>query len=412
MNRLTLLGAGRAASCMGTMAFAGALPLLRVQWHMDAATAGSIQTAFNLANAFALLAAAWLSDSVGARKVHLASSWAGALATALFAMLATSPERARLCIVLVGLTQGGCYAAALLLAAELSAPHQRGRALGAILAAGSFGYLVSVLVSYAATAAYGAQAGFGLCAVGMLIGAFINQAALAGHPDRPDRPFTRQATPGRHGAIAWRDMWSPVSICLLIGYVAHTWELLGFWAWTPALLTATLGQYRLDAMSSGLVIACVIHLTGMLANAVIGRLSDRWPRGIVLVVIGGVGALSSALTGWSATLAGPWSILCAVLGSFFILGDSGVLSAAMSEAVAPGHLGKVMGLRSLLGFSAGALSPIVFGMTLDTTGHWGWSYLTLAAGGIIACSAALCLHFITRKKIHAKTYANTRCHSR
>ncbi|RZF23339.1 MFS transporter, partial [Paraburkholderia sp. UYCP14C] len=45
MNRQLLLCIGRAGTCMGTMAFAGALPVLRSVWHMDATTAGAIQTA-------------------------------------------------------------------------------------------------------------------------------------------------------------------------------------------------------------------------------------------------------------------------------------------------------------------------------------------------------------------------------
>jgi MFS family permease len=309
---------------------------------------------------------------------------------AIFAMFARSPDSARVLIVLVGLTQGGCYAAALLLAAQLSPPAQRGQALGQMLAAGSFGYLVSVLASYAATAAYGPQAGFGICAAGALLGAIVSQAALPA-PSGCGTPALRDSA-----GIPWREMFSPVAICLLIGYVAHCWELLGYWAWTPALLTTALSPYRLDAVSSGFIIAAVIHLSGMLATAFIGRLSDRWPRSIVLIVIGGAGAMSSALLGWSAALAGPWPLVCAAVGSFFILGDSGVLSAAMTDEVAPGNLGKVMGLRSLLGFGAGALAPAVFGVTLDTTRHWGWAYLTLAAGGASACIAAIYLYLMKR----------------
>ncbi len=48
MNRQLLLCIGRAGICMGAMAFAGALPALRSVWHMDATTAGTIQTAFSL----------------------------------------------------------------------------------------------------------------------------------------------------------------------------------------------------------------------------------------------------------------------------------------------------------------------------------------------------------------------------
>lgn len=424
VNPLSLLALSRAAGCMGTMAYAGALPVLRPLWHMDAATAGAIQTTFNLSNAVALLAAAWLADSLGARRVYRISCWAGALAMLLFALFADSATSARLLIVFVGLTQGASYATALLLAAQLSSPGQRGRAMGLVLAAGSLGYLLSVLAAYAGTAAFGPHLGFGLCALGTALAALTSGSAASpadGSPhDSPHciphgsphgtvhgsphsaasvangaaaAPLRQQAAP-----LRWRELFSPISLCLLVGYVAHCWELLGFWAWTPALLTAALQPYALAPVTAGLVIACTIHVSGLLANLLIGALSDRWTRSAVLVTIGGAGALSSAALGWSPAWGGTWALGCAALASFLILGDSGVLSAAMTEAVAPAHLGKVMGLRSLLGFGAGAMAPLAFGVTLDASGSlaevatWARAYLVLAAGGAVACVAALCLH--------------------
>lgn len=396
---------------MGAMAYAGALPLLRPLWQMDAATAGAIQTAYNLSNAVGLLAAAWLADSLGARRVYRSCCWAGALAMLLFAAFAGSAASARWLIVPVGLTQGGSYAAALLLAAELSPPKGRGQAMGLVLAAGSLGYLLSVLAAYAATAALGPHAGFGLCAAGTVLAAVTSGTGSAG-TDGGNRcsagstsmdggnhcsagsasPAAGNAMPGLRAAVPWRALASPAALCLLLGYVAHCWELLGFWAWTPALLTAALQPYGLAPVTAGVVIACVIHGAGMLANLVIGPLSDRWPRSLVLVLIGGAGALASALLGWSPAWGGGWALACAALASFLILGDSGVLSAAMTEAVAPRHLGKAMGLRSLLGFGAGAVAPLGVGVALDASGQWGWAYLVLAGGGALACLAALCLH--------------------
>jgi hypothetical protein len=64
---------------MGTMAFVGALPVLRFVWLMDATTAGAIQTAFNLSNALALLVTSWLSDSLGAKRMYQGPHCMGAL---------------------------------------------------------------------------------------------------------------------------------------------------------------------------------------------------------------------------------------------------------------------------------------------------------------------------------------------
>ncbi|WP_338019295.1 MFS transporter [Paraburkholderia tagetis] len=392
MNRLALLCAGRAGACMGTMTFAGALPVLRDTWHMSASTAGTIQTAFNLSNALALLVAAWLSDSYGAKRVYLACTWAGAAALAGFAWLARSPESALIGIVFVGLTQGGAYAPALMLAADLGSPAARGRAIGQMLAAGSFGYLLSVFLALWATQTYGVAAGFSLCAAGVFAGALLSHVSLSGTSLAPARGRAMRASaarPSRPLAV-----WSPVAVCLLVGYVAHCWELLGNYAWTPSLLAVAVAPLHLDTLSQALLIGAVVHSSGMLSTVAFGVLSDRWDRAQVLVVVAGAGAACSILMGFSMQWGPVWTVLIAAIGSFFILGDSGVLSAAITDAVPPDRLGRVMGVRSVIGFGAGALAPTTFGATFDATHQWSWAYGTLALGGGAACCAALCLRWL------------------
>ncbi|TDG07049.1 MFS transporter [Paraburkholderia guartelaensis] len=393
MNRQFLLCAGRAGTCMGTMAFVGALPVLRSVWHMDATTAGAIQTAFNLSNALALLVTSWLSDSLGAKRMYLICTWAGACALVVFAIFARSPHSALILIVFVGLTQGGAYSPALLLAAELSAPAARGRAMGQILAAGSFGYLLSVSLSMWVAKSYGPTLGFAVCAAGAVVGAIFGQLSLDGVENRPHARVT--AAPSE--AMQWKSVFGPASICLLVGYVAHCWELLGSWAWTPTLLATVLQPCGFGAMTTSLIVGCTVHLSGMVASGLVGALSDRWGRSRVLICVGAAGAICSMLMGWSWHWGPGWVIALAAVGSFFILADSGVLSAAMTDEVPPRYLGRVMGVRSILGFGAGALAPMAFGATLDWTHQWGWAYMPLAAGGFVASIAALALRTIGRQ---------------
>ncbi len=392
MNRQLLLCIGRAGTCMGTMAFAGALPVLRSTWHMDATTAGAIQTAFNLSNAVALLVASWLSDSLGARRMYQICLWAGAAALIVFATFARSPHIALILIVFVGLTQGGAYTPALLLVAELSSPAERGRAMGQMLAAGSLGYLLSVSLSMWVAKSCGPAAGFAICAAGALAGAMIGQIGLRGVENRPHEHETESSAE----PIQWKSLFGPTSLCLLVGYVAHCWELLGSWAWTPTLLATVLQPSGLGAMTTSLIVGGTVHLSGMIATGVVGALSDRWGRTRVLIYVGALGALCSMMIGWSAQWGAGWVIAFAAIGSFFILADSGVLSAAMTDEVPAAYLGRVMGVRSILGFGAGALAPMTFGATLDWTHQWGWAYMPLAAGGVVAFFAALGLRRIGR----------------
>jgi MFS family permease len=82
---------------------------------------------------------------------------------------------------------------------------------------------------------------------------------------------------------------------------------------------------------------------------------------------------------------------------FFAIGDSPVLSTALTEVVEAGHLGSILAVRSLFGFGAGGVAPIIFGAVLDLTNPpdtapetWGWSFMVLGLGGF---AATLCAFF-------------------
>jgi MFS family permease len=80
-----------------------------------------------------------------------------------------------------------------------------------------------------------------------------------------------------------------------------------------------------------------------------------------------------------------------------------VLSAALMESVSPSYLGSAFGIRSMLGFGAGAVSPVVFGAILDWTNPgqqvyttWGWAFVSLGIPGLGAVAAARCLYSSSR----------------
>ncbi|MEG7407222.1 MFS transporter [Serratia marcescens] len=365
MRAFFLLCVSRTGLCLGTMMFAGALPTIRSEWQLGAASAGTVQTVFSLTNALALLVASWWCDSLGARRVYLLFSWLGAGAQMLFAVFAHSYIGALVLMAFVGLTQGGAYTPALLLAMGMNGPARRGYAIGMILAASSLGYFLSVFIAGWSAMRWGAGVAF----------------ALVGYQEPQPRTLGRK-TKRESYAITY------ATLLLLIGYIAHSWELLGNWAWAPSLVSEALSGFSLDPLSAGLIAAAVIHLAGMIATLIVGTVSDYFNRASVLTFVGAAGALGSLLMGWSANWGPGWTLLFVSIGSFFILGDSGVLSAAMADNVPPQQLGSVMGWRSLLGFGIGSFAPLSFGIVMDTTQSWGTSYAVLACGGGVACLAA------------------------
>jgi MFS family permease len=132
-----------------------------------------------------------------------------------------------------------------------------------------------------------------------------------------------------------------------------------------------------------------MHIIGAVASSTMGHLSDLLGRRAVLTGLGAAGALFSLIFGWLA--AAPALILVGLMFiyGFVAIGDSPVLSAAMTEAVAPNRLGSVLAVRALLGFGAGAVSPVAFGAVLDhlrigdhVASAWGPAFMVFAIGGL------------------------------
>lgn len=394
-RKLLRICASRFGTSVASMVYAGSLPNLLSAWNMTAAQGGSIQAAYNIAYAVSLLIASWLADRIGAKLVFVASAWSAAAAFLGFAAGARSYESGLILNFIVAMTQGGTYTPSIMLIADEFRPQRRGFAVGAIQAAASLGYLISILLSASISSLASYTWGFYASAVGPLIGAIAGTwAALRGTSNVVHRRIARaetcqslvQALTSRH------------SILLTLGYTAHAWELLGMWAWTPTFLAAAFRSNGVTGSAMGLWTAVSIHLAGIVATLGMGEVSDRWGRRSVLASTALAGALLSFSFGWLIDVPLAPLILITFIYGFAVVGDSGVLSTAMTEAVQPQHLGTLLALRSILGFGAGALSPLVFGWILDATNPskelphmWGWAFMALGVGGAIATICALLL---------------------
>jgi MFS family permease len=114
----------------------------------------------------------------------------------------------------------------------------------------------------------------------------------------------------------------------------------------------------------------------------------------VLLALAAVGAACSFGFGWSGALPASLLLGFATLYGFAALGDSSVLSAAMSEAVPADYLGRALAVRSILGIGIGAVAPAAFGAVLDLSAPgsgWGWGFALMGLGGVVAtiCAALL-----------------------
>ena len=397
--------ASRAFMTSMFMTYAATLPMLRGEWGMSGTAAGSISTGFQAGYAVSLVYFSSLADRVGARRVFLGSAWLSAVAALAFALFARSYLSGLALYTLVALSQGGTYTTAIMLFADRYPPARRGGAVGWLIASSSAGYALSLLVSGVAVAWGGYPLAFFVSACGPALGVVIAWFALRTtpnvvHPRREDAHF---GTAVLKNGPAMR---------LIAGYTFHSWELLGMWAWTPAFVAAAFavsGTGSVRAVELGSYVAASFHAMGLLASSSMGRLSDRLGRRSVLFGLAALSAGCSFAFGW--LIAAPLALIFVVgaVYGFTALGDSPVLSTALTEAVSPPYLGAALALRSFLGFGVGALAPIAFGWILDATNapgplptQWGWAFVALGVGG---AAAAFCAHGLARDRRHAEAVA-------
>jgi MFS family permease len=373
--------------------YAGVLPVLQREWHMSAAAAGAVASAFQVGFACSLVGFNLLADRVGAKPAFLWSSLAGAPASLAFALFAEGPTSAALLYGVTALTIGGNYTPGLILIAERFPAGTRGRATGYFLAATSIGYAASLFLTGAVLSRFGWRVALVASSLGPVLG---GAAALWTVWGTPTRIHPRQAGQSFRSEF----LRNPAALLLTLAYTCHSWELLGMWAWTPAFLSASLvlqGQDLAQATGGGARLGALFHLTGFLASSTAGHLSDRFGRTSVIIAMLAVSTVCSLAFGW--LIAAPFWILLLVglVYGFSSVGDSPVLSVALTEAVAPQVLGSVLAVRSLLGFGAGALAQWAFGKVLDATNagppfrHWGWAYCLLGAGGAVGLASTVWL---------------------
>jgi MFS family permease len=373
------------------MIYAACLPLLKTSWQMSGAQAGSVATGFQIGYAVSLFGFSWLADRFGARRMLLISAAFSVVAAMGFALYARSYPSALVLYTLVALTQGGTYSGALMLVADRYDSARRGSAMGWLIASSSLSHAAALAVAGLTLPSGGYPLAFLVAALGTALGAGAAWVALRTTPNT--------VHPRRAGMRFDTEVWrNPEARRLTIGYTFHSWELLGMWAWAPAFIAASLalaGAGAVAAVQMGAFISASLHVMGLLSSSSMGFLSDRLGRRRVLIALAATSAACSMVFGW--LIAAP-ILVVALVGAIYTfagLGDSPVLSAALSESVRPGYLGAALALRSFLGFGAGAIAPLVFGVVLDATNapgttptHWGWAFAVLGLGGVIATASA------------------------
>jgi MFS family permease len=375
------------------MTGAATIPLLMSEWGLTATAAGAIVSSFTIGYAISLFLFAWAADFLGAKRMVAMSAVAAGATSLAFGLYATDWWSAMILYGLAGLAQGGVYTPVIMVLSDEVEPARRGNAMGWLIASTSAGYAASLAVAGVGIAIGGWQMAFLLTGLLPAVGAILLIVALLPLPNRihPRKQDVR---------VADELVRNRESRLLTLGYTTHCWELLGMWAWIPAFLAVSFvlkGADSAGATVSGAYLGGALHVFGAAAAFTMGRLSDRVGRRPVLIVLAAAGAAMSFLIGWLIHIPAAILVPLAFAYAFLCIGDSPVLTTATSEAVRPGYLGAVLAWRGLMGFGAGAVAPLGFGLVLDVTSglppavSWGLAFGALGIGGTLALWCALAL---------------------
>jgi MFS family permease len=376
------------------MAYPTILSVVKPEWGLSYTAAGSISSGFQLGTAVSLVLVSALADYVNPRVLFIAGATGATAVSFLIPVLAHGYLSALLLFTMLAVALAGIYTPAVMLIAARFEPIRRGNAVGWFLASSSIGYVVALVIGGFVVARAGWRPAVFVLAAGplacLLLTLLLFRGALGGPP-------ARSASFSFHADLSGN---RPAQL-MVAGYVFHSWELLGMWAFTPAFMGAALAAHGISPERSaglGASLSALFHVMGAAASGAGGWLSDRWGRTAVIAGMMIVSSLCSFTFGWLLTAPVFVIMIVGCVYGFSAVGDSAVYSTGLTETVTPSRLGAALAVRSLLGFGAGALAQPVFGMVLDVHGGreagpagWGWAFSVLGAGGVLGLACTLWL---------------------
>ncbi len=384
-----------------SMAYPAVLSVVQPEWGLSATAAGSISSGFQLGTALALVIVSALADYVDPRALFVGGAAAAAAASFLIPVLASGHLSALILFTSVAVGLAGIYTPGVMLISARFDTARRGNAVGWFLASSSMGYVLALTVGGFVVARASWRAAIIVLGLGPLLCLALALVLFRG-------AYRRSRTESARFTFDADLSGNRPAQLMIAGYVFHSWELLGMWAWTPAFMAAALAAQGIAlerAAGLGASLSALFHIMGAVASGAGGWLSDRWGRTAVIAGMMVISSVCSFNFGWLLTAP---IVLIMVIGGiygFSAVGDSAVYSTGLTETIAPGRLGSALAVRSLLGFGAGAIAPLVFGMVLDWHGGrsagpsgWGWAFSVLGVGGVLGLGCALWLRTLPESR--------------
>ncbi|WP_440694596.1 MFS transporter [Candidatus Pelagibacter sp. HIMB109] len=385
-NWLYLLFFGRVLTAASFFMYVGSISFLMNEWNLSSTSAGIIQTAHFFGLAGALYLSSYYSDFINPSKILIYSSVLNVIGSFLFFLYANNFFSALFLNFILGIAAGGIYGPSMILVSEKFSKSRKGFAMGMMLGGQSLGYVVSLSLSFIFSNFYNFKDGFLICSILTFFG--LASFYFCCHKDLYKKLDFKIVKKFKILKQSYQNR------TLIKGYTAHCIELFGMWAWMPVFLSIVLiDKASINPVILGLLISITIHITGVFANIISGMFSDRFGSRNVLIIFAISSSALSFTIGWVTEWYWITILIISFFYSFFTLGDSGVLTAALTDVTKRNVLGRSLAFRSIIGIGFGSITPSIFGFIMDVSNsylplskntNWIYAFSFLGISGLIA----------------------------
>ena len=134
----------------------------------------------------------------------------------------------------------------------------------------------------------------------------------------------------------------------------------------------------------------------MPTSVVLAELAARFGR--VRVVTAAAVATTALALLLAALNTGPFLVVVILVGLYLMagFGDTATLASGLVEAAEGPYRGAALAVYALVGFVAGMIGPVVFGVVLDFAGGranpsaWSWAFVSLIFAALLSAGALRC----------------------
>lgn len=372
-------------SMTGFAVYPAFLALLRDTWGISNSEAGFIGGAFFGGYMVAVPTLSSLTDRFDARRVYMLSCMLSGISAVGFAVFADGVVTAALLQALAGAGLAGTYMPGLKALTDRVAGPRQSRYIAFYTATFAIGSSLSLLLSGWFVGSMGWRWVFGLLSVGPLTAALVVGFCL-----EKLTPLAGEAkpklVPGVYAVLRERSVLGYV-----LGYAVHCWELFGLRSWMVAFIIFAYGlQPSSEPLFSATEAAALVGLLGLAASILGNELAGRFGRASYIKVVMAVSGTLAWVVGFSATWPCWLMLLIVMLYYLTVMADSAALTAGFVAATPLNQRGAAMAVYSFLGFGAGFIAPLFFGVVLDMAGGkanpaaWGIAFGSLGLGCMVA----------------------------